>query len=679
MNFSSAKEAYLALKNKIAYHNDLYHTKDAPEISDQEFDALTQKLKKLEEQYPELAVNTDDDKPGGAVLSGFKKITHKTPMLSLDNAFSMDDLSAFLERMNRFLNRPTGTCIPLVAEPKIDGLSASLIYVDGVLIQAATRGDGAMGEDITANVKTMSDIPYTLHPVIQGRVEVRGEIYMRISDFHALNVNREEHHEPPFANPRNAAAGSVRQLDAKVTQSRKLHFFAYQVLGHETLKTQDQAIRFLTDHGFSVNPFIRTATTIDDLMAFYDEVSKARDDLDYEIDGCVYKVNDFSIQERLGFVGKAPRFAIAHKFKAEKAQSIIESIQLQVGRTGVITPVAHLRPTLVGGVVVSRATLHNFDEIARKDIRKGDHVWVQRAGDVIPQVVEVITSMRPQDSTPITPPTHCPVCHTTLIQDKVFYICPNTHGCRAQVIERLIHFVSKGAFDIVGLGKKHIEFFFDQNLVREPSDIFMLEEIDKNSLTPLRKREGWGAQSADNLFKAIHDRRTISLERFIYSLGILQVGKGIAGLLAAHYKNSDAFNNAMKNLSQNDATVINDLLLIDGIGQSIVDDMAAFFRDTLSREMVRKLRDCLHVMPFEEPQKHGSALTGKTIVFTGTLSISRQEAKELSLRAGAKVAGSLSAKTDYLIAGSDAGSKLKKAHDLMVKVLSENDWMMMIS
>ncbi len=674
MDFSSAKKEYAQLKRLIEHHNYLYHTLDTPEITDAEFDALVLKRKKIEELYPELVEGPES--PGAPVLKIFKKVAHKTPMLSLDNAFSKEDLQDFIERMNRFLNVRSDHFNDLFAEPKIDGLSASLTYEKGLLVRGATRGNGKEGEDITLNVRTIADIPRQLSEPLS--FEVRGEIYMTLHDFHELNKNREDHHEPLFANPRNAAAGSVRQLDPGITKARSLHFFAYQALDlKEKITTQKDAIHFLKTHGFHTNPHGRLCHSLDDLMLFYKELEEKRDHLDYEIDGCVYKVNDFSLQQRLGFVGKAPRFAIAHKFKAEKAQSVIDTILLQVGRTGTITPVAILRPTLVGGVVVSRSTLHNFDEIKRKDIRLHDHVWIQRAGDVIPQVVGVIVEKRPKDSLEIVPPTHCPVCETALVIEGVYYVCPNTHGCKAQVLERLIHFVSKDALNITGLGAKHIAFFYEQNLVREPADFFTLEERNRMSLTPLSAHEGWGKQSSDNLFKAIRERRTVPLARFIYSLGILQVGKGIAELLAQHYQASDHFIQAM--LHHPFDEVHKDLLSIDGIGESVIRDLHTYFSDPLSRKNIENLLPFMTIEPYQRPQQHTSQLTGKTLVFTGTLGLSRQEAKELSLQHGAKVSGTLSSKTDYLVVGDDAGSKLKKAKELGVTLLTEKEWLQMLT
>jgi len=684
MNFASAKKEYLALQKEIARHNVLYHTYDAPEITDAEFDALTAKLKKLEDEYPALKASPElnlglVDKPGARAQEGFKKIKHTTPMLSLDNAFTKDDLQGFFDRANRYLNQDLSLFIPCVAEPKIDGLSASLIYQDGALVLGATRGDGTEGEDITTNVRTIAEIPPSLRVQIPGRIEVRGEIYMKISDFHALNKSRQEKGEQPFANPRNAAAGSVRQLDSNITKERKLHFYAYQLIGNDALSdTQGNALEFLKKLGFSVNPHIRTCHAMDELLNFYYDMEAVRDTLDYEIDGCVYKINDFVLQHRLGFIGKAPRFAIAHKFKAMQAQSVVEDIILQVGRTGAITPVAILRPTLVGGVVVSRASLHNFDEVARKDIRIHDTVIVQRAGDVIPQIVKALEEKRPPQSMPFNEPTHCPDCQSKLVRDKAYLLCKNHQNCRSQVIEQLIHFVSKDAFNIAGLGDKHIAAFYDEGRIRNAVDIFTLKDRDATSLKPLRVYDGWGALSANNLFTAIEARRRISLARFIYALGIFQVGQGIAILLARHYLAANHFFHEMTKLSEGDQQAFDEIVAIDGIGQSIVQDITTHFQNADARNVIQKLLAQVYVEDFEKPQTTHSVFSGKTLVFTGTLSISRAEAKEISTRLGAKVAGSVSAKTDYVIAGSDAGSKLKDAQKLGVTILNEEEWQQLI-
>lgn len=672
MDFSSAKKEYERLKKLIAHHDYQYHTLDSPEISDPEFDALVVRLNALLQKYPALA-EIATQKPGSSPLPQFKKIRHVVPMLSLENAFSQGEVEGFLQRINRFLNKSSETQHSCVAEPKIDGLSACLIYQDGILTLAGTRGNGTEGEDITLNVKTIDDIPQVLETPIPGKFEVRGEIYMTLSDFAMLNEIRAEKGETLFANPRNAAAGSIRQLDVNITKSRKLHFFAYQaIMTDKKIKTHFEILSFLKEEGFSVNPHIRLCTNTDEIMEFYHKMQESRYTLDYEIDGCVYKINNLDLQERLGFVGRAPRFAIAHKFTALNAASKIEGVQYQVGRTGTITPVALLRPTLVGGAVISRSTLHNFDEIKRKDIRLGDHVLVERAGDVIPKVIQVLYEKRSEATSIIVPPKNCPVCHTPLVREKVQLYCPNHFGCRAQIIERLVHFVSKNALNIVGLGRRHIELFYEWGLVQNPEDFFTLEAREPNSLTPLRTREGWGLQSVRNLFRSIADARTVDLSRFIYALGILQVGQTTADLLAKHFITGERFVEAMFNISP---SLREELLHLDGLGEGIANDLTLFFDQDPNKRMIRNLLGHLNILPVERPDIHKeSKLFGKIIIFTGTLSISRIEAKELSQRAGAKVVGSISSKTDYLIAGKEAGSKLKKAKALGVSILNEDEW-----
>ena len=671
MDFASAKSIYIDLLREIERHNRLYHTHDAPEITDMEFDALVEQKKSLEKEFPSLA-DLAPETPGSATLPGFQKVNHQTSMLSLENAFDEKDLKDFFNRAHRFLGQSLDGDFTCVAEPKIDGLSASLIYQNGKLVQAATRGDGRTGEDITTNVKTIHDIPHHLMTFPEGRLEVRGEIYMRLSDFHTLNKLRESENEPPFANPRNAAAGSIRQLDPDVTASRKLHFFAYQIISEtDHLFTHMERISALSTMGFPVNPHIQLCHTLQDLLHFYERIEAERDSLDYEIDGCVYKMNDLSLQERLGFVGKAPRFAVAHKFKAAKAQSLIEDVLFQVGRTGAITPVAKLRPTLVGGVVVSRASLHNMDEINRKDIRLHDHVWIQRAGDVIPQVVEVIKEKRSGNTQPITPPTHCPECQTPLVVEKAFLICPNTYGCPAQQIQRLIHFASKEAFDITGLGDKNIEDLFQTNLIQTSDDLFTLEERDKKSITPLRFKEGWGKTSTENLFAAIQLRRKISLSRFIYALAIPQIGLITAQTLAEHYTSVQRFLEDMNNQE-------NELSHLHGIGEKMIEDIRTFFAHSTNQKLIENLLLHLTVEDAQPQVTHASKIFGKKIIFTGTLSISRAEAKEISLRAGAKVLNALTKDTDMVIAGNDAGSKLKKAKEWSIDVVDEETWRTML-
>ena len=507
-------------------------------------------------------------------------------------------------------------------------------------------------------------------------------------DFDDLNQKRQREGLPLFANPRNAAAGSVRQLDSRITLERALRFFAYQVFMYDTdgktplehFTTQSSILQFLQEEGFSTNPLNQICVGKDALLQYFQTIDTTRETLSYALDGCVYKVDDLSLQKRLGFIGKAPRFAIAHKFKAVKAKSVIESIDVQVGRTGVITPVAKLQPTLVGGVVVSNATLHNFEEIQRKDIRIGDRVWIQRAGDVIPQVISSITEERASSIIPYAFPKHCPSCHSLLIVRGVYLVCGNHHDCPAQSIERLRHFVSKDAFNIIGLGEKHIAFFYHKGFVRHFADFFTLKDRNKTFMTPLQKQEGFGDQSVLNLFNAIDDRRTITLDRLIYSFGIGQVGKGTALLLAQYWQNMDSFWDGLLELSSHE--ILPDehpLLDIDGIGKSIVSDMIATAKDVQFMHQVKDILQHITVLPFEKHASHQSPLSGKTIVFTGTLSISRQEAKEIALRGGARVSSTLSSKTDFLVIGEDSGSKVKKAKDLGVPLLEEGEWRKMLT
>ncbi|MBX3486869.1 MAG: NAD-dependent DNA ligase LigA [Candidatus Paracaedibacteraceae bacterium] len=672
------------LAKTIAYHDQRYFQDDQPEISDADYDALALRNRQIEAQFPDLRREDSPSKRIGApVAKGFKKVKHRVPMLSLENAFTPEDVANFYDRIRRFLSLDHDEAIDCVAEPKIDGLSAALHYQNGRLRLAATRGDGSEGEDITENVKTIGDVPVILSgDHIPESLEIRGEIYMSRSAFFQLNQQRQAEGEPEFANPRNAAAGSVRQLDPSVSAKRPLSFFAYYydtLSGDHTL-THADCLDNLRKWGFSVNPEIKLCQTEADLTNFYADINSHRSELAYDIDGVVYKVNNLTWQKRLGSVGRTPRYALAHKFEAEKAETILESINIQVGRTGVLTPVAHLKPITVGGVVVSRATLHNADEIARKDVRIGDHVMVQRAGDVIPQVVSVIAAKRPATAVPFTFPTACPVCggEVSEIPDEVARRCLNGLQCPAQAVERLKHFVSRDAFDIEGLGARNIESFFDEGLVRTPVDIFTLEHRDQKMPTPLRRKDGWGIQSAVNLFNAIDKRRTISLDRFIYALGIPQIGNITAKLLAKHYGTYDRLMQAMHDAQIIGSEALYDLLNLDGIGQNMAQDLLAFFHDPHNITLLKDLKTQLTIPEFILESRQDTALSGKTVVFTGTLEkMSRVEAKATAERLGAKVAGSVSKKTDYVIIGADAGSKAKSAQDLGVTILNEDEWIQM--
>ncbi|WP_435640158.1 NAD-dependent DNA ligase LigA [Micavibrio aeruginosavorus] len=673
---------YKNLVKELERHDIAYHQNDAPDISDAEYDRMKKRFFDIAAQYPEIASKKDLDKVGAPVAAGFKKIRHSVPMLSLGNAFEDQDVTDFIDRVRRFLN--FSDTIAVVAEPKIDGLSCSLRYENGVLVQAATRGDGAEGEDITANVRTTRDVPQTLKGNVPEILEVRGEIYMRRDEFMALNARQEEQGKPIFANPRNAAAGSVRQLDSSITQSRPLRFFGYALgdVSAPISDTQWGIRKALVNMGFAEAEPAQLCETTDQILEYYTKIMNLRPDLDYDIDGVVYKVDRLDLQSRLGFVSRAPRWAIAHKFPAEQAVTIVHGIDIQVGRTGALTPVARLEPVTVGGVVVSNATLHNEDEIARKDVRIGDHVVIQRAGDVIPQVVSVVMDKREANATPYAFPQTCPACGSPAVrpEGEVARRCTGGMICPAQAVERLKHFVSRDAFDIEGLGDKIIREFWDDGLVRSPADIFTLQERDRGSLTPIRARMGWGDQSAKKLFDAIDARRTIPLDRFIYALGIRQIGQATAKRLAAHYGTFDALYDAMRAAYDPESDAVADLLRVEDVGPSVAEDLIRFFNDQKNHVIVDDLLAQLTIAPYVAPQVGDSPVAGKTVVFTGTLvTMTRGEAKARAESLGAKVAGSVSKKTDYVVAGEDAGSKLAKARELGVAVLTEAEWAELIA
>lgn len=678
----TVKIRYQELIAQIAYHDERYHGEDEPEISDGEYDALRRELEQIERDYPDLkSAESPSEKVGAKASRGFQKVQHSVPMLSLSNVFSEEDLDDFLTRVRKFLGLSESDELEILAEPKIDGLSCSLRYENRKLVQAATRGDGQIGEDITANVKTISDVPHELPSDAPDILEVRGEIYMTRSDFAALNKSQEEQGKQIFANPRNAAAGSVRQLDSNITKSRRLNFFGY-ALGEASgsfAKTQSKIRAKLKEWGISV-PKIEDQNLFsekENILKYYNNIIVQRPDLEYEIDGIVYKVNRLDYQERLGFVSRAPRWATAHKFPAEQAVTVINDIDIQVGRTGTLTPVARLEPITVGGVVVSNATLHNADEIKRKDVRVGDHVVIQRAGDVIPQVVEVVMDKRKADATEYVFPDQCPVCGSDVIQEdgEVARRCTGGLICAAQAVERLKHFVSKGAFDIDGMGAKVVEAFYEEGLIKSPADIFTLAERDKGSLTPIRAKEGWGDLSAKNLFQAIEDKRIIPFDRFLYALGIRQVGQATAKRLAANYTNLSNIKDAMKKAFDRESEAYADLISIEDIGPSVADDLIGFFNEEHNQEVLEKLEQQLQIEDYVSNTSNDSPVSGKVVVFTGTLTtMTRSEAKAKAESLGAKVTGSVSKKTDYLVAGEEAGSKLKKAQELGVQILSEQAW-----
>lgn len=668
-----------ALADRLAALDIAYHQQDAPLVSDAEYDALKRRNEALEAAFPALIqANSPSRRVGAAVAEGFAKVQHAVPMLSLGNIFTEEDVYDFMDRIHRFLGIPVDTPIEMVAEPKIDGLSFSAVYQDGVFVQGATRGDGAVGEDITANLKTIGALPRVLSETgedlfqrhIPARIDVRGEVYMSKADFFALNQAQAAAGKKTFANPRNAAAGSLRQLDATMTASRKLSLFAYAVgeVSDATWTTHYGFLEQLRAWGFPVNPEIRLCRTPAEMVAFFQDLNARRADLPYDIDGVVYKVNRLDLQARLGFIARSPRWAIAHKFPAEQAMTKLERIRVQVGRTGALTPVADLTPVNVGGVVVRHATLHNADEIERKDIREGDTVVIQRAGDVIPQVVQVVSDKRSVDSKPFVFPVVCPVCGSHAVReddDAVFY-CTGGLICPAQNKERLKHFVAKESLDIDGLGDKNIDLFYELGWLRQPADIFRLEERHMLDVIGL---DGWGQKSAVKLFDAI--RRVaagVSLPRFINALGIREVGVATARLMAAHFGTWDQLSAAMM---ADEAR--NTLVQIEGVGPVMADHIVNFFAEPHNRDLLADLVRLVVIQPYERPAGVITPLTGKTVVFTGTLvTMTRPEAKDRALRVGAKVAGSVSAKTDYVVAGAEAGSKLNKAETLGVRIIDED-------
>ncbi|WP_417491231.1 NAD-dependent DNA ligase LigA [Maricaulis sp.] len=687
---AEANAEHARLAREIARHDKAYYNEDAPKVSDAVYDALRQRLEGIEARFPQLVDLFSPSQRVGAAPSGkFGEIVHAVPMLSLGNAFNDEDVADFVGRVRRFLGLSDEEPVAITAEPKIDGLSASLRYVKGALVSAATRGDGTTGEDVTANIRTLKDIPQTLPgndwPEV---VEVRGEVYMSHADFAALNERQEAAGKPAYKNPRNAAAGSLRQIDPKMTAQRPLKFFAYAwgELSEPLAETQMQAVQRFAAWGFAVNPLMQCCDSVEALIAVYRDIEARRASLGYDIDGVVYKVDRLDWQARLGQVARAPRWAIAHKFPAEQATTVLEGIDIQVGRTGSLTPVARLKPVTVGGVVVSNATLHNEDEIARKDVRVGDTVVIQRAGDVIPQIVRVVDPDRPGRREPFQFPTTCPVCGSHAVREHdektgkldVVRRCTGGLICGAQIKERLRHFVSRKAFDIEGLGAKQIEAFHDEGLITEPSHIFTLKARNAAGeiVPPIQEREGWGETSANNLFAAIESRRTIALSRFLNALGIRHIGENTATLLARTYGSWAAFSVAAGHLSHE--TVRAEMLGIDGIGETVIEALDQYFSEPHNRELLARL---VSELTIEDAQAvaSDSPVAGKTIVFTGALErMTRDEAKAKAQSLGAKVAGSVSAKTDLVVAGPGAGSKAKKAAELGVEMISEDEWFTLI-
>jgi len=673
------------LAKEVIKHDRLYYEKDAPEISDAAYDALKKRNTEIEARFPDLTLrDSPADRVGYKPVEQFGEVIHAVPMLSLANAFDDQDVHAFGERVRRFLGLKN-EIVTFVAEPKIDGLSASLRYENGVLVSGATRGDGRAGEDVTANLKTLSDIPQTLDGDAPGVLEVRGEVYMSHADFAALNAMQEERGKPAYKNPRNAAAGSLRQIDPCVTAERPLRFFAYAwgELSAPLASTQYEAIKRLQALGFPVNDSIVLCDSVDAAIAHYQVLETKRAKLGYDIDGVVYKIDRLDWQERLGSVARAPRWAVAHKFSPERAVTRLNGIEVQVGRTGALTPVAKLEPVTVGGVVVSNATLHNQDEIERKDIRIGDTVVIQRAGDVIPQVVEVAMDKRPANAVPFVLPTSCPVCgsHVVPEDDEVVRRCTGGLICDAQAVERLKHFVGRKTFDIEGLGAKQIETFFHESLVKQPADIFTLyTRNEAGEITPpIQTRKGWGERSAANLFGSIDQRRTIGLARFLYALGIRHVGEETSRLISRNFTRWQSVRQTAE-AARGSEEAFAAFLEVDGVGEIAVRALVEFFAESHNQAVLNAL---LKHVTVEDAKQAGtiseSPVAGKTVVFTGSLEhFTRDEAKAKAQALGAKVSGSVSSKTDILVAGPGAGSKLKKAQDLGVQTLTENSWLTLI-
>jgi len=695
------------LAGELAHHDGLYHGKDAPEISDADYDALKRRNEEIEARFPELVRSDSPSRKVGAAPSGiFQQITHARPMLSLDNVFSDEDVRDFIGSVYRFLGLLPDNSIAFTAEPKIDGLSMSLRYENGRLISAATRGDGTTGENVTANIRTIKEIPQTLPADAPAIVEVRGEVYMGKSDFLALNEQMVAEGKQTYVNPRNTAAGSLRQLDPTITASRKLKFFAYAwgEISEMPADTQSGMVAVFKRWGFPVNPLTQRLSSIEAILEHYNDIGLKRPDLDYDIDGVVYKVDRLDLQQRLGFRSRSPRWATAHKFPAEQAFTTVENIDIQVGRTGALTPVARLTPVTVGGVVVTNATLHNADYIEGignggerireedHDIRIGDTVIVQRAGDVIPQVLDVVMEKRSETSERYQFPKVCPVCGSHAVRErnektgKLDSVTRCTGGfvCRAQAVEHLKHFVSRNAFDIEGLGAKQIDFFFEADdpalSIKTAPDIFTLEKRQNASaFAKLENIDGFGKVSVRKLYDAINDRRQVALHRLIYALGIRHVGETTAKLLARSYGSYVAFADAMKAASDINSEAWSDLNTIDGIGDVVARAIVEFFKEPRNMDVVSRLLDEVTPQDAEAPVASSSPVAGKTVVFTGSLErMTRDEAKAMAERLGAKVAGSVSKKTDLLVAGPGAGSKLEKARELGVETTDEDGWFVLI-
>lgn len=669
------------LAREIARHDHLYYVLAAPEISDAEYDALVRRNRAIEERFPHLIrPDSPSHRIGAPPAEEFAKVRHSVPMFTLDNAMTSAELRDWVQRIRRLLGLGADEPLLFAAEPKIDGLSCSLRYEAGVLVRAATRGDGFTGEDVTANVRTIREIPQRLMtdrppPVI----EIRGEVYMNRSAFLELNERRKAAGEPLFANPRNAAAGSLRQLDSRITAQRPLRFFVWG-WGEADPPVTGSYLAFLErvrGWGLPVNPLTRRLTSVEALIAYHDELEQQRARLDYDIDGVVDKVDDIALQERLGFVQRAPRWAVAHKFDPEKAFTILRDIVIQVGRTGALTPVAMLDPVTVGGVVVRRATLHNEDYIRERDIRIGDTVIVQRAGDVIPQVIAAVADRRPSDARPWQPPERCPVCGSLALRPPGEAVRRCTGGlfCPAQAVERIVHFVSRRAFDIVGLGEKQVRQLWEAGIITNPVDLFRIPR-DRAMQERIQALPGWGAKKLANLVAAIEARRRMPLDRFIFALGIRHIGEVNARSLARHFGRFASWHEAMLALARGDAATRARIEGIEGVGPVITESLAEFFAEPRNVQLVEELARAVEVEPIAAPAPAPqSPLAGKTVVFTGELArMSREEARAIAESLGAKVADSVSRRTDFVVGGERPGSKYRRAQELGVRILSEEEW-----
>lgn len=694
LNAAQAQDELARLATALAQANTAYHTNDAPDVSDAEYDSLKRRNAAIEERFPDFKrPDSPSDQVGAAPASGFGKVTHAVAMLSLANAFDDEDVHEFDTSIRKYLGLGSDAPLAYTAEPKIDGLSLSLRYENGTLVQAATRGDGTVGENVTANARTIADIPQTITGA-PDILEVRGEVYMSHADFEALNQRQLERGGKVFANPRNAAAGSLRQLDPEITRARPLLFFAYAwgALSAPLDSTQSGAIQALAGFGFSTNPLTALCAGPDEMITHYAQIESKRAALGYDIDGVVYKVNNLGLQSRLGFRSTTPRWAIAHKFPAELAWTTLEGIDIQVGRTGALSPVARLTPVTVGGVVVSNATLHNEDYIkgldskgseirGGKDIRIGDLVQVYRAGDVIPKVADVDLSKRADGAVPYVFPDVCPECGSDAVREPGDAVrrCSGGLICPAQAVEKLKHFVSRAAFDIDGLGAKQVEQFYTDGWIAEPADIFTLQDRYGTGMQQLKNREGWGDKSASALFAAIEDKRKIGLARLLFGLGIRHVGEAASAMVALHYGTWDALARGVDEAAALEGAAWDDLLAIDGMGAVMAGSLINAFAQSAERASIDRLVAQLEIEEAKRADTSGSPVAGKTVVFTGTLEkMTRAEAKARAERLGAKVSGSVSAKTDILVAGPGAGSKAKKAAELKIETLDEDGWLALI-